>query len=489
MNGKDLITGLGYIGTQYYEEAEETAEAPKRKALPRPLLIAAIIGLMLLLMGCAIAVMRLQHMTIDVPTYTDYWGEERSIISLQGFEGSTNYEAFQEWQKFLDSYDTDKKILYANNDFYLECPEAYYSYGCYSWEMVDKVAEICEKYDLEPLGKPWFYTRIEDVFDAVGIENAFAEKAQEAVVSASGYCFADGTFDMEGRLELAGEWNKVVTFDYRSVQKTSFDDVPRSIGNVEEYDQWDDTMQDGTKALLALREDGALIIVDKADSFVTVGVQGVFANGSWLGDIPKERAFLEDFCELFDFTYQTQPVDAEKADALYQAQLEREAQEDSTQSTGGRIDDSYLSSYAGFIEYMVTEMKYEDLKYALIDADGDGVEELLLQCEHKDRYNGDPNSFFDILTIKDGEVFRIMSGSNMNLCQGGVIEFPYTYSHYYYNFQTALEAVRNQDGVWYMQEVCDETDFVEITEEEAKAIMAKYPRVEIDFKPVSEFAK
>ena len=141
MNEKNLLVGLSYIDRKYIEEAENDS-FPAHRPLKKITLIAAVIALMLFLMGCAWVVMRLQHMTTDAPPFTDYWGEERSIISLQGFEGSKNYAAFQEWQQFLDSYDPDNQILYESNDFYLECPEAYYSYECYSWEMVDKIREI-----------------------------------------------------------------------------------------------------------------------------------------------------------------------------------------------------------------------------------------------------------------------------------------------------------------------------------------------------------
>ena len=405
MNGKDIFLGLKYVGEDLIEEAEiarfpvqANQKNPHRK-IRRPLLIAAIIALALLLVGCcAIIAMRLQHLTIreetaSIPSETSFNGEEINLISIQGFMGTDSYAAFKEWQDFLSTYDLDKSILHANNDF--QAPEAYFSYSCYSQEMIDKIDEICEKYHLQPLGKPWFFNRGEDVFDAVGIESVFSEKARTGVGSISGYCYADGTFDIEGTLELKGQWNELVSYGLRSVQKTSFDGVPRNIGDVDAYDQWNYTMADGTTVLLASREEVGLMIVDKQDSFVTVGID-VFANGGFLGNVPQERAFLEAVCEEFDFTFQTQPVDPAKADALYQAQLEREADEDHLHVTGGLIDSEYLSSYAGWIDYMVDEMKYKDLKYALIDVDGDGVEELLLQCEHLERYNGDKNSFFGL---------------------------------------------------------------------------------------------
>lgn len=206
MNSNDLLDVIGEAKEKHILDAVDTRNGvhlqKKRLSMNRAFLIAAAIALMLFLMGCAWVVMRLQHMTTDAPPFTDYWGEERSIISLQGFEGSKNYEAFQEWQQFLDSYDPDNQILYESNDFYLECPEAYYSYECYSWEMVDKIREICEKYDLEPLGKPWVFRQADHLLEAVGIETVFSSTATPEDSPFSGYCYNDGTFEMEGDITL-----------------------------------------------------------------------------------------------------------------------------------------------------------------------------------------------------------------------------------------------------------------------------------------------
>ena len=493
MNGKDLLTGLGYIGETYYEEAEtaQMAEAPRKRLLSRPLVIAALISLMVLLMGCAWVVMNLNYLTIrDTdsadPTETNIYGEEINVISLQGFMGTNSYAAFKEWHEFLDVYDPDNSILYNGDDF--QRPEAYESYSCYSQEMVDKIEYICQKYDLQPLGRAWYFEHAEDIFNMVGIETVFAEDVQ--ITHSQGYCYADGTFSLEGTLELGGKWDKDVSFDYRCVQKNSFDGVSRNIGNVDEYDQWNYVMQNGTQVLLALRENGGLIIVDKEDCFVTVGILGVFANGSPFGDLPTERAFLENFCELFDFSYNAQRMDPGKADALYQAQLEQEASEETKKFVGGQVDPAYRSSYANFIDYMIKEMKFEDLKYVLIDVDGNGVEELLLQCEHIARYDGDPSSFFDLHTIKDGEVFQIISASNLYLCQGGIIEDGYTNSHYYITLKEGRESVvyAFQEDKWYVQEDWTEgTPSREVTKEDAEAVIAQYPRIELEFRPVAEF--
>lgn len=60
MNGKEIILGLKFIGEDLIEEAEygsfaAAAEKPSRTMVRRPFLIAAMIALMLLLMGCTVA--------------------------------------------------------------------------------------------------------------------------------------------------------------------------------------------------------------------------------------------------------------------------------------------------------------------------------------------------------------------------------------------------------------------------------------------------
>lgn len=486
MNSNDLLDIVGEAKEEHVLDAVNTRNGvqpqKKRLSLNRAFLIAAAIALMLFLMGCAWVVMRLQHMTTDAPPFTDYWGKERSIISLQGFEGSKNYEAFQEWQTFLDSYDQDRSILNVSNDFYLECPEAYYSYECYSWEMVDKIREICEKYDLEPLGKPWVYRQAEHLFEAVGIETVFSGTATPEDRPFSGYCYNDGTFEMEGDITLTEQWNYTVGYSLRSVQKTSFDGVYSSVGDLATYEQWEYTMKDGTTVLLALQDEGR-VIVDKEDCFVVVTAFGtpedIFAP------IPHDRAFVEAFCEAFDFSYQTQRVDTDKAYAL---QCEEEPH-----------------TYAALIQFLLEEHAEEcpNLKYALIDINDDGVEELLLQSEGsplQTAHDFDENMFLTAIGTRDGELVYFIGGGYLYLCQDNVVEMLSPFegeekSHDYYRYDRAfrmepVDQIHVEDGKlykWVPNSKISDRDLEEITEAEADAIIAKHPRVDIEFKPAEEF--
>ena len=84
MNGKELFLGLSYINRTYIDEAErdtvsnhgrrERAGTSTVRGLRRPLLVAALAALLLLLVGCAVVyVLRMQDVKIGEATETrDY---------------------------------------------------------------------------------------------------------------------------------------------------------------------------------------------------------------------------------------------------------------------------------------------------------------------------------------------------------------------------------------------------------------------------------
>ena len=120
MNGKDLLIDLGNISHKYYEEAENgnISATAKYKTFRKPLLIAAIIGLLTLLIGCAAYFYSLQQLVVidhtkeviavveeDISKNVTETVPEadagpivaEKVLSLQGYEGSPAYQALQEW--------------------------------------------------------------------------------------------------------------------------------------------------------------------------------------------------------------------------------------------------------------------------------------------------------------------------------------------------------------------------------------------------------
>ena len=134
MNGKDIFLGLQYIGEDLIEKAEYgefptiAEKEAKRLTLRKPLLIAAIVAILLLLVGCAVVyLLSLQEIklgeeqvTYDVYNYDPQTGEAVSyagtktetqqVLTLAGLSGTPAFQAAQEWFAFRQSYDPDRKI-------------------------------------------------------------------------------------------------------------------------------------------------------------------------------------------------------------------------------------------------------------------------------------------------------------------------------------------------------------------------------------------
>lgn len=81
MNGKDLLIELGSISPKYYDEAENDTlvSETRHRPLRRPLLIAAIIALTALLVGCGVMVVtRMLNWTPEMEEYLAPYNEETS---------------------------------------------------------------------------------------------------------------------------------------------------------------------------------------------------------------------------------------------------------------------------------------------------------------------------------------------------------------------------------------------------------------------------
>ena len=81
MNGQDLFRGMNYVNLEFIEEAETVTQLKGEKkvlSLRRPVLIAAIIAMLLMLVGCAIVyVLSMQEIHIG---QKQTWQEEQTFV-------------------------------------------------------------------------------------------------------------------------------------------------------------------------------------------------------------------------------------------------------------------------------------------------------------------------------------------------------------------------------------------------------------------------
>lgn len=449
-------------------------EMNMKKYTKKPMVIAAMVTLMVFLMGAA-AVFTLKDLKIGQYTPSAQPGQTQAadMISLQGFTRSDSFKASKEWRDFEESYDPDYRKLDEADAAGYTAPENYLIYPCYTQEMVDKVDAICKKYNMQPLGKSWVETKADKMFEMLGIPGIIAPGAKTTLYS--GYYFEGGTFAVEGD---AGPYS----FQYRCSMKNALDYVHLNVGSIEDYQQWNYALPDETVVLLALSKDKALILADQDSYFASVNILNP-------GNMTKED--LEALADSFDFGYHPQKVDPAKADAR---QKEEEAAFKAEQEAlaAASVDWTKVGSYGELMGNLKKD--YEDLGildkmyFDSRDLTGDGEPELLI---------GEKNSeLWDVYIMEDGKTSFL--GQISALCKDGIMEehFFEGDNKYYRYFRFGEE--KNVDCISYTPETgwmksTDGSTYCgqSITEEEAQKIIDSHPYLTgpdaIVWEPISAF--
>ena len=495
MTGKDLLTAMSGIDGRYIEEAAP-ADAPKTRSLRRPLLVAAAIAAALLLVGCGIVyALRLQDMSIGKATYTQRFDDkgkaidpvEKSmdIITPYGRSGDAIQQALKEWYEFQESYDPDY-LLATNEPDIPSIPNQYeYTYGCYTQEMVDKVDEIVAKYNLKLL-EEWipFQRYQSDIFlEETGIQSLLLPDSGAQITGMVGMLYPPYNFSMEFNLVTENAGTLMTSYGY--ARKDYF---PRAFPggmDIDAYEQWDHTTPGGTKLLLALSGKGqGEIIAEQENAMIMISIDGNRATSHTNYPDASEvmtKAELESIADQFDYSIQPKEVDR----AVVEEKLA--AAEEAYQAEHAYVPETYTD----FSDYLKKRVYIPDesRQYAFSDLTGDGVDELLL---------GRDGAFFYWLSMENGEVVENVYGDTY-LCKGNILEQyvapdmygdieRHTYSKPenggYGDKIVAVERVGNQ---WYRSYDIYERDKTEISQDEAAAIMAKYPRIQLDWKPLVDY--
>ena len=508
MTGKDLLIELGNINPQYYDEAERglICAEKSRRTLRRPLLIAAIVAIMLLLVGCAVVyVLRLQDMSVGKETYTQTFDDsgkaiepvekEWDVLTPFGHSGDPIQLATKEWSDFLETYDPDGTLMDNNLD-HPEIPNQYeYTYSCYTQEMVEMVDEIAQKYDLKLLGELITFQewQSEIFLEESGIGSLILPDSGAEMIGLSGLLYPPHNLRMEISVKLkeidTKLWAKVLYArkDYFPVNTLWGMDLSL-------LQQWNYTTRDGTVLLLALDHEGnCYIIADLSEAVMVLLVDGNFSGSAYpTAEEIMTKEQLEMVADVFDYSIQPQILDRE-------AVMEKLAESDAAHDAETAYEPE---TYANFSEVLISRYDIPNhmAQYTFFDLTGDGVEELLLD------YSGD-GAIDEWHTIQDGEV-QCFWGNNTFLCNGYVLEqyLPDSerddYAQYYYRKADSDTAWLDLDyesmgewigglsligGKWTFMPEFNSLDTEEVTAEEALSFMAQYPRISLDWKSVMNY--
>ena len=503
MTGKDLLTAMSGIDGRYIEEAAPAA-APKTRSLRRPLLIAAAIAAALLLVGCGIVyALRLQDMSIGKATYTQRFDDkgkaidpvEKSmdIITPYGRSGDAIQQALKEWYEFQESYDPDY-LLATNEPDIPDIPNQYeYTYSCYTQEMVDKVDEIAAKYNLKLL-KEWipFQRYQSDIFlEETGIRSLLRQDSDAQITGMAGMLYLPYNFSMDFELVTENAGKLMTSYGY--ARKDYFPSASAGGMDIDAYEQWDHTTPGGTKLLLALNSKGkGEIIAEQENAMIMISIDGNRSlSHSRYPDASEvmTKAELESIADQFDYSVQPKEVDR----AVVEEKLA--AAEEAYQAEHAYVPETYTD----FSDYLKKNVYIPDesRQYSFYDLTGDGVDELLL---------GQDGAFLDWLEMENGEVMFHGYGESY-LCKGNVLEqyqAPDRYwdgeRHTYFAFADGTATFKDDGGLgnvianiqrrgsqWYRYPDPNGWESTEISQDEAAAIMAKYPRIQLDWKPLMDY--
>ena len=499
MNANQLLDVIGEVRTEYLSAALATKEKrPARRNVHRIVLIAAIVSLTVLLLGCAVVAWKLQDMKLGEFTYTEprYIDEEgnkipatektHDVLSLQGIAGSPEYMAAQEW----DPYEWNiimNEPEQIEDDF--DAPEAYDGYFIGNQEMQNKVDELCQKYDLKLLGPMALAQSFQQeiFFESLGISALTKENAKAVVEDGSGYFYECGNFKLEFWMTLTEEtrWPHTLLVSYLYKTKGYFDTVTLAVEDVNSVKQWHYTLADGTEVLIMNTGKIAWIFCDREEAFLSAGFNITYEDEDGTVTVMSDQD-IEAAAEVLDFTVKPAKPDITAAKAKLDASMQQHMAEEARMETWVNPFARNYGSYADVISFMLENTDApENVYYGLWDLTGDGEAELLIGCA---------DSFGSVKTIVDGKVETLVSNGTDEgfvLCENRV--FLYQWSDYYYfcmaekpNEMITIAYLEYDawDECWYTSHEGTRT---KLTEEEAMAVMDSYPRIPMEMKPISEY--
>lgn len=526
MKAIDLLETMGSIRDRYILEAQEPEK--RSLSLTRVLLIAAIISLLLLLVGCAVVyVLQLQDMklsetTVSEPAWSGPGGEyvpatEYTVteLSLQGYSESPEQQAMLEWQTFTDTYDPDRTLLNENNFNESGIPSQFYeTYNCYTFEMMDKLQEILNKYNLQPLGaiQHFDYWEQELFYRALQMKPLISVNADRM----AGYFFPEGSFNAEIRYTLPGDESRLATYVY--VNGDYFYPYSAVIRNIDQWKQWHYTAADGSDLLLATYENRLNIICRTGNDWIHIETENFLGyDPNNIPDKPMTKELAEQIAELFNYQPSPQPCTIEDVAALradYPAPEQKPhflAGSAMDLETGwqwfiNEYGDSLESYVQHILDYTGNEKEYNDtrgdmLDYCFFDLDNDGNQEILLKYRDTGKYW----QAVKVFTPPNADAPRVCFRYFGALYEGPVLGQTYDETihgygdcvYYYYmdaSFHEFLRLCYNTvSETWQKATVIDDstdngTQWESISEAEAKDIQAGFvPMADFEMKPLMGF--
>ena len=277
MNGQEIFLGLSYISRKYIEEAEtETVSGGTGKAhrIRRPFLLAAVIALLLLLVGCAaVYVLKMEHVKISSGTdqrdyslvdgvyVKDPHTVDTTTLSMAGLKGSDAYKACADFY----AYETELRASASASGDWTGYDDAINA----------KAQELAEQYGLKPEGQPLTFRTTRNLCNALGVER-FVRNSQDVSIDVDqGFCRDSGNFFVLLRFAFPEDQGYEVTYTSGALYWNRQDTFSREYFTLEDRGDWVErnyTTSAGNTVLILTSpsQERGYIICDRGDALMTV---------------------------------------------------------------------------------------------------------------------------------------------------------------------------------------------------------------------------
>ena len=277
MNGQEIFLGLSYISRKYIEEAEtETVSGGRGKAhrIRRPFLLAAVIALLLLLVGCAaVYVLKMEHVKISSGTdqrdyslvdgvyVKDPHTVDTTTLSMAGLKGSNAYKACADFY----AYETELRARASASGDWTGYDDAINA----------KAQELAEQYGLKPEGQPLTFRTTRNLCDALGVER-FVRNSQDVSIDVDqGFCRDSGNFFVLLRFAFPEDQGYEVTYTSGALYWNRQDTFSRDYVTLEDRGDWVErnyTTSAGNTVLILTSpsQERGYILCNRGDALMTV---------------------------------------------------------------------------------------------------------------------------------------------------------------------------------------------------------------------------
>jgi len=229
---------------------------------------------------------------------------EAELISLTGYRGSKQYQAAVEWENYLlEANESGTNAFDPEQAF----DEKYGSYNAFSQEARDRLDALLEKYGLKKYDRWEAVTGQTGLYAAVGVSDFLPASGGlgDLEMEPFGTVFDGKSIASFSDSATLGD-GKNFPYDLFRIQSDTFLYTGFLVGNVEDFEEWTYTTEDGTAVTLCLGKIQSLLIAPLDNCFVFFNIRTGSANDdpnrSSYGRPTLTKADLEEFAEMIDFT-------------------------------------------------------------------------------------------------------------------------------------------------------------------------------------------